>query len=65
MKKERGENKEYTRDELIKKEKKAIKIAATLTAISMAANILLYKAKKESLASDLAERMEKATKVIR
>ena len=58
-------NPKDTRDELIKKEKKAIKIAATLTAISMAANILLYKAKKESLASDLAERMEKATKVIR
>lgn len=57
-------NPKDTRDELIKKEKKAIKIAATLTAISMAANILLYKAKKESLASDLAERMEKATKVI-
>lgn len=57
-------NPKDTRDELIKKEKKAIKIAATLTVISMAANILLYKAKKESLASDLAERMEKATKVI-
>ena len=57
-------NPKDTRDELIKKEKKAIKIAATLTAISMTANILLCKAQKESLASDLAERMEKATKVI-